>query len=280
MITTAAKYDDWDLRIAREAVEYNRANPDPEHQGAIDWAEARLATIEAYFAEGKGGVAQPVADEEPFQGGRGSGHTNYGAQQATGASEAQERFIRSLCAERGLDADEVLASIKDRRAASKKIDELKAMPRQEQKRPATEGQLRFLQDLLTERVHEYTADQVAQWGFAEASAAIEQLLAAPRVKTPAHGIRHGRYAYQPEGAQAQFYRVSQSGRIYIQAGPAEHPYRGQLNEALEAIKADPKAAAALYGQLIGQCGRCSLPLTDETSRSIGLGPICASKSDW
>lgn len=278
--TSFRKYDSWELRTLREAAEYNRANPDPAHQGAIDWVEARLAEAEG---QDRVATATPVADEEPFQGDPGSrtGFTNYGGQAATGASEAQERFIRSLCAERGLDADAILAAIKDRRAASKKIDELKAIKPQATVRPATERQMQFLQDLLAERVHEFDADQVATWNFTQASEAISRLLAAPKVKTGAHGIRHGRYAFAPaDGSPAQFYRVGQNGRIYIQAGPAEHPYRGKLNAALEAIKADPQAHAALYGQLIGSCGRCGLPLTDKTSRSLGLGPICANKTDW
>jgi hypothetical protein len=212
----------------------------------------------------------------------GSGHTNYNAPAATGASEAQEKFIRSLCAERGVDADALLATIKDRRQASQAIDRLKAQKPQPQARPATEKQIAFLQDLLAEREHSFDESDPALATFAGASTAITFLLSAPKIPgaKAAHGIRHGRYAYQPEGAQAQFYRVAQNGRIYVQAGPAEHPYNGKLNEALEAIKADPQAGAALYGQLIGNCGRCGLALTDETSRSIGLGPVCASKSDW
>lgn len=273
-----AKYDDWDLRIAREAVEYNRANPDPEHAGAEQWAEERLAMIEAYFSEGKGGTATPVADEAEGTLPRGNGSTNYGRQATTGATPKQESFIRSLCDERGVDADALLATIKTSRQASEAIDRLKAQPRQQQVRPATERQMEFLQDLLAEREHKFT--DVANLNFDAASAMITALLEAPRVSKAPHGIRQGRYAFQPEGAPAQFYRVSQRGYIYVQAGPAEHPYRGQLNEALQAIKADPKAAAELYGQLIGACGRCGLPLTDETSRSLGLGPVCASKSDW
>lgn len=275
-----AKYDDWDLRIAREAVEYNRANPDPEHAGAEQWAEERLATIEAYFAQGLGGTATPVADEErSFP--RGNGSSNYSTTKTTGATPKQESFIRSLCQERGVDADALLATIKTTRQASEAIDRLKAQPRQQQERPVTERQAAFLQDLLAERRHVYGDDILSHLNFAAASALIEELLKSPRVaKVADHGIRHGRYAFQPAEGPAQFYRVSQNGYITVIAGPQEHPYRGQLNEALLSIKADPKAAAALYGQLIGSCGRCGLTLTDEVSRTRGLGPICASKSEW
>ena len=39
----------------------------------------------------------------------------------------------------------------------------------------------------------------------------------------------------------------------------------------------PEAAAAKYGQEIGQCGMCNRVLTDEVSRAAGIGPVCRSK---
>jgi hypothetical protein len=44
--------------------------------------------------------------------------------------------------------------------------------------------------------------------------------------------------------------------------------------ALQKIAADPKAAAVLFGQETGTCGRCGSPLTNATSRAYGLGPDC------
>jgi len=276
--TRTVRYDDWDLRILREAKAYRDEIGEPMAD-----QDAKLAEAERQFAERTLGTATPVADEEPYRGQGGSGHSNY-SKPVDGPTPAQERFIRSLCAERGLDADEVLKGL-TKSKASRKIDELKAMPRQAQApaapRPATERQSEFLQDLLASRENSYDPADPTLATFEGASAAITALLEAPRVRKVAdHGIRHGRYAFQPSEGPAQFYRVAQNGRITVIAGPAEYPYNGQLNEALLAIKADTKAAAALYGQLIGSCGRCGLTLTDETSRSIGLGPICAGKSDW
>jgi hypothetical protein len=46
---------------------------------------------------------------------------------------------------------------------------------------------------------------------------------------------------------------------------------------LSRIAADPRAAMQRYGQEIGACGRCGLPLTNDTSRALGLGPECAAK---
>jgi len=42
---------------------------------------------------------------------------------------------------------------------------------------------------------------------------------------------------------------------------------------LEAIADDPDAGPR-YGQEIGKCYRCNRHLTDETSRSLGIGPEC------
>jgi Family of unknown function (DUF6011) len=113
-----------------------------------------------------------------------------------------------------------------------------------------------------------------------ASELITLLFDTPRAKVAAHGIREGRYAFEIAPGEARFYRVTRTGRIRVQAGPSEHPYNGALNADLEWIKANPREAAALYGRLVGSCGRCGLTLTDDDSRARGLGPICAGKSEW
>jgi len=52
----------------------------------------------------------------------------------------------------------------------------------------------------------------------------------------------------------------------------------EARQALEAIVAAGLAEAAqAYGRAIGRCGRCNRHLTDETSRTLGLGPDCAAK---
>ena len=45
------------------------------------------------------------------------------------------------------------------------------------------------------------------------------------------------------------------------------------NSILKAISEDSEALAR-YGQELGICGNCGLPLTDEESRAIGIGPVC------
>jgi hypothetical protein len=52
----------------------------------------------------------------------------------------------------------------------------------------------------------------------------------------------------------------------------------EARQALDAIAAfGPQDAAKAYGRAIGRCGRCNRHLTDETSRTLGLGPECAQK---
>lgn len=52
----------------------------------------------------------------------------------------------------------------------------------------------------------------------------------------------------------------------------------EARKALQAIvNAGIFEAGALYGQTIGECGRCGRHLTDETSREQGYGPECITK---
>ncbi len=75
-----------------------------------------------------------------------------------------------------------------------------------------------------------------------------------------------------------------AGKRYVKnvaggKGELDNVGPGWVAAALAAIEAvGPEAAAQLYGQEIGHCGRCHRPLTDETSRKRGLGPECAGKS--
>jgi hypothetical protein len=262
-------YDSWDLHTLREAAAYRTENPDPQWADADAYMDSLLAEAEAQRLHT---TATPVADEEPAT--RRPGSTSY---RADPASPKQLSFIASLVSERRLDPAAWVPA--DKRAASAMIEKLLAMKTAPAVRMASEKQRELIANLLTERAYGAEVD-VATLSMTQASELIDALFAAPRAKVAAHGIRTGRYAFQPEGAPAQFYRVGRNGRITVQAGPSEHPYNGQLNEALLAIKEDPKAAAELYGRLLGHCGRCGLELTDETSRALGLGPICANKEEW
>lgn len=85
------------------------------------------------------------------------------------------------------------------------------------------------------------------------------------------------------GAPVKFYRVKQAtnGRVYLEAQASDeyHAVRtpASIEMVLRAILSNPAKAAELYVSSLGKCYRCGRTLTDETSRSIGMGPECRSK---
>lgn len=82
-----------------------------------------------------------------------------------------------------------------------------------------------------------------------------------------------------------FFRVDRptqgtwAGRTFVKrviGGRADTPVRGVgAEKVLKAIlAAGPDKAMALFGQTLGYCGRCGRHLTDEESRTLGIGPVC------
>jgi len=56
-------------------------------------------------------------------------------------------------------------------------------------------------------------------------------------------------------------------------------YSGQWATLVDQVLADPKGAVVRFGQELGICGVCQLPLTNEESREYGIGPVCRSKME-
>jgi hypothetical protein len=54
-------------------------------------------------------------------------------------------------------------------------------------------------------------------------------------------------------------------------------YRGEFEEVIPMLLANPKVWAIVFGQQIGRCGRCGKTLTDDDSRAAGIGPECVKK---
>lgn len=81
----------------------------------------------------------------------------------------------------------------------------------------------------------------------------------------------------------KFYRVTRSddGRTFVRVQASDEFHlicnRVSKTEIINAILADTRGAMELYGQHIGRCGRCHRTLTDELSRSRGIGPDCWGK---
>lgn len=159
-------------------------------------------------------------------------------------------------------------------------------------RPITAKQRAFATTLLAERTHDLGPD-FAEWTLetltaAEASALIDGLLKAPRVKvaSDAPDVPAGRYAIEVEGKLA-FFKVDVPGPdsrwhgwVFVKqvAGDEQYPVKGARRATvLAGIAADPREAMLRYGREIGSCGHCGRTLTDEASREAGIGPVCAGK---
>lgn len=94
------------------------------------------------------------------------------------------------------------------------------------------------------------------------------------------GVQTGRYAIPGEDGTLRFYSVKRNEEklacwVDVWASDARYPIRAipQRIEILKAIAEDPDAGPR-FGREIGKCYVCGRTLTDETSRSLGIGPVC------
>lgn len=164
----------------------------------------------------------------------------------------------------------------------------------------TPKQENFLNSLLAERpmfrdVENLFPDNVAKMTKAEASIKIGEVLKVAKEATVAkaadasvpEGIADGYYAIDIDGT-VKFYRVDMptegkwAGRTFlsVQASDEFHAIRNAATRGtvLAAIVAQGvKESMVRYGLLIGRCGVCNRTLTDETSRAMGIGPVCREK---
>lgn len=90
-------------------------------------------------------------------------------------------------------------------------------------------------------------------------------------------VKSGRYAIEKDG-KLMFYSVKVGkARVFVDvwASDARWPVKNMQERIriLEAILADPDAGPR-FGREIGRCYVCGRTLTDETSRSLGIGPVC------
>lgn len=105
--------------------------------------------------------------------------------------------------------------------------------------------------------------------------------------TEAPEVPNGRYAVEEDGT-LKFFHVRHGkagtrweGWVFVDIQASDETYalkdRSRKARILALIAQDPETAMNRYGQELGVCGDCGRTLTDETSRSIGRGPICRSK---
>lgn len=117
-----------------------------------------------------------------------------------------------------------------------------------------------------------------------------------REQAQAPKVEPGRYALRHHGDElnpVRFYTVREgkdrtdqggkdwSGYTFVDRHVSDerYPVKGKERyRVLEAIAADPLAAAQLYAAETNACSTCGKELTRRLSRAMGKGPICAAKS--
>ncbi|MET1154515.1 DUF6011 domain-containing protein [Arthrobacter sp.] len=180
--------------------------------------------------------------------------------------------------------------------------------------PASAAQLRLLTSLgqaVTGDGAAYVRDLLAKGGAATTSAAsaeitrLKSLQPAARPARPAPALRPlvmnasghpttnapaGRYAVQLPGTDSySLFQVNKptsgpwAGSTFVVTVPitdglAQEPVRGQQAVLiLNAIEANPRGSAGMYGRVTGKCGLCNRRLSDPTSKSLGIGPECMTR---
>jgi hypothetical protein len=175
---------------------------------------------------------------------------------------------------------------------------------------ATEAQVGYIRNLFQQRELGGLSEEQITWlenvdlrtiskqGASRVITSLKNLPAKPRQLTldPSgntlwEGVTAGRYAVQdPYDGVLKFYKVGRptegrwAGRVFldVQASDELYPIKDptKRNAIMDVIAKDPKEAMLRYGKEIGNCGHCGRTLTNEFSRSIGIGPICRGKMGW
>lgn len=160
-------------------------------------------------------------------------------------------------------------------------------------KPATDKQLIFINKLLAERVGnpkiiEMDLD-LPNLDVPTASETIRKLLAITPSKR-AINIPEGDYTIRGIDGVIRFYTVffGKKGTTWENIllvnqhiSDERIPVKGDTRKSvLSSIAADIKAATLLYGQESGHCARCHKELTNEISRSVGIGPWCQKVMGW
>lgn len=164
---------------------------------------------------------------------------------------------------------------------------------------ATAKQLTFIGTLLTERAMTVNKDLLVGLSKREASDMITSLIATPKPVAPTQVREASAKIEVPAGYYAtpsatgnndlDFWRVDRpedgkwQGYVFVKRILGGHEprriSRPEQNKALEAIEDfGIQQAAEKFGQELGRCYRCGRSLTDETSRSLGIGPDCRSRA--
>ena len=211
-----------------------------------------------------------------------------------GPSQKQLNWLLDLYAQAGEDGPAKLAELRDGREASREIDRLQALLRARTTQTAVAvvaaaarpNRFAGACRLCGANVPASTGLLVGQpgaWAVEHAAGACKPA-EAHTAATPAPVVPAGHYAIPSTGANdLAFYRVDVptdgkwAGRTFVKlvvgGKPDANVRRDHVAGILARIAADPDAAQR-YGTELGQCSSCNRHLTDELSRSLGIGPEC------
>lgn len=234
------------------------------------------------------------------------GANQYGAYTVRYASDKQAAYLRHLFATRDTSVKKgpILATLNRAarelesgsialRLASDAIDALLTCPVADHPTAAaeidrlTERQEAFLTTLVKDRdtTSLTLPDDLSTLTRSEASALINTLKALPRRSTtPTHtpDVTEGMYVVPGVGI-VKVQKSRESGRLYGKVLSEDDNTFSFAPGVLRKVRPEHKMtleAAQAYGKLYGTCCVCGRTLTDETSISNGIGPVCASKTEW
>jgi hypothetical protein len=219
----------------------------------------------------------PLAPAPPADGGL---YTN-----APGASNKQLNYLRSLARERVLTnvaRDEILRRVE----AQAKLNDAEGDSAAPGERDGvTKKRATTLIDRLLQQRKKPRDAQAEVLGpnvpgpdkLPSGHYAIKKPCSCPGGARPDTGV----HVPSCDGGQIRFYHVWRMPsnpafvKLYIAHGDSdsEIPLKS-ARPILDAIAADPMAAAELYGDQIGSCSQCERRLTNRVSRLLRIGPVC------
>lgn len=155
---------------------------------------------------------------------------------------------------------------------------------------ATEKQIKFMEDLRDGKdlssllpgqiawLRDADFSKVPRRRASDVIGAMKDLPKAGKDAANLPDVPDGRYAIPKDDGTLMFYSVKKGRTITfvdVWASDTRYPVQNasERMRILTAIKDDPDAGPR-FGREIGRCYVCGRTLTDETSRQLGIGPIC------